>query len=495
MSVTPDNLSRYHSLLEGILHRDPECNTFRIRAPKPSPHKTIRICFGGASFFRKRVFAKLFYPKALEETASISYATSYKNESYLACDSLIGYMESQLVILPFKDERSYLLWLRDDPQVDFLRYTQPAYRDKTFVLLLNSKDPYYLGLLKEVVKSDDIIMSDGSDLLKIIETTIKNRGRNFEQEKYVDSFVLVPNGIALYPCDLECAEKGLEKIKIKNGALSVQKTKLSALEIYLHEESNLQFMFDLTTKQYTYAYGTSHNLSPFLMMQSVATMQLKDALEDDTISAHLRMQKYFKRVDAQDRRANFPAAPISVDQSFKMADLISKEQACYEDQQSGALIYNDKATGVRLPAPSEWVFAYHGFDSFVYSGSNKSENVGWVQNNASVNRAFKNLGNNAAVGCLESNSFGIYDMTGFVLEYALEYDHIGENTIIHPDHVRFMGSGAGAVSRTNGEIFYATRNYQPHSHGQQDIQKAANLQLVDFHTVDVIPAIRFVKNL
>ena len=70
----------------------------------------------------------------------------------------------------------------------------------------------------------------------------------------------------------------------------------------------------------------------------------------------------------------------------------------------------------RLPTEAQWEYAAKGGQtshSYVYSGSNNIEEVGWCFTNGQ--------GQTHAVGKKKPNELGIYDMTGNVLEYTADW--------------------------------------------------------------------------
>lgn len=85
---------------------------------------------------------------------------------------------------------------------------------------------------------------------------------------------------------------------------------------------------------------------------------------------------------------------------------ISKEIGC-----------NKKANGYRLPTVEEWQYAAKGGQEFKYSGSDNLDEVGWYGGNSGEETH--------PVAQKKSNGYGLYDMSGNVLEWCWDSSNLG----------------------------------------------------------------------
>ena len=78
------------------------------------------------------------------------------------------------------------------------------------------------------------------------------------------------------------------------------------------------------------------------------------------------------------------------------------------------LTVNPEANGYRLPTVEEWEYAFKGGENYRYSGSDNSDEVGWLSGWNSDHKTHP-------IAQKKPNGYGLYDMTGNVEEWC--FDH------------------------------------------------------------------------
>ena len=85
------------------------------------------------------------------------------------------------------------------------------------------------------------------------------------------------------------------------------------------------------------------------------------------------------------------------------------------DEYAQSVKVNEEANGYRLPTEAEWEYAARGGENYKYAGSNDLDEVGWYNGNSGDSTH--------GVGQKKSNGYGLYDMSGNVIEWCFDaYD-------------------------------------------------------------------------
>ena len=144
--------------------------------------KKIRVCFGGNTESRQLYFGQIFQTE-------FSYV--HNVDGIYASNSLIGFMEADVVILCFEDGAEYLSWITDGVELDFLLYNTP--NTKRFFVAGKWAMNLDLREISDILDTEVELL--GRDSLESVRLKI---GGSIPENQFVDSMVMVPTGSAPY---------------------------------------------------------------------------------------------------------------------------------------------------------------------------------------------------------------------------------------------------------------------------------------------------------
>jgi formylglycine-generating enzyme required for sulfatase activity len=183
------------------------------------------------------------------------------------------------------------------------------------------------------------------------------------------------------------------------------------------EEILLKFDEINYTFPFVFVQGTAGGHFPF----GLENDQKKVAIKDFFISKYLVTQILWEHImgnnPAYSRGNNKPVENVSYDDILSDHSFLQKINA---EKIKGAIIkQNGKTDSVqfRLPTETEWEYAARGGiywgEYFIYSGSDNIDEVAWYKRNS--------MDETKEVGLKKPNQLGIYDMSGNLWEWCLDY--------------------------------------------------------------------------
>ena len=386
---------------------------FHIGPIETSRKAYVRICCGGNTDVRLRGFADLF------ETEK-SYIIG---GGFAASNSLIGYVEAQMIILFFEDAEDYRKWVGDGVELDFLQYNENS--EKTFAV--SCPDRIDLDALSDLV---GVEVTTDLDWRTVQGAYVKPTG-------YVDSMVTVSTGTAPYG-DVSIVEVPQDARGMAfNGYIGdtegcdVEGAVFYGCQRYVDGALN-------------YAVGESVGYSnirrPFLISQSQITQGLYESVMGESPSS-------FKG------SAQLPVERVSWFDLLKFCNRLSEVQGfrpCYTIDGED-VDWDRSANGYRLPTEHEWEYIARANRGFEYSGSDDVAAVAWYFRTSDSETH--------PVGQKGVNSFGTYDQSGNLYEWCWDLVTYENWRVLRGGSWNNGASGVRAAARRNSSPSYQGRSY------------------------------------
>ena len=375
MYLDKSTFTRYREELQEFSPED-----FHIGPIETSRKAYVRICCGGNTDARLSGFAELF------ETEDVYLV----GDGFVASNSLIGYMEAQMIILFFEDAEDYRKWLDDGVELDFLQYNDNSQK----IFAVSCPNRLDLDELSELI---DAKVTTNSDWRKV-------KGAKLKPNSYIDSMVMIPSGIAPYQSEPIAIPKDARGEYFSGyigdtDGCDVEGAVFYGCQKYVDGALN-------------YAVGEGETYSnirkPLLVGQSLITQGLYEYVMGSNPS-------HFKG------SSELPVEKVSWFDLLHFCNTLSEMQGfrpCYYDIGSGlagSAEWDRSANGYRLLTEKEWEYIAKANRPFEYSGSDDPNEVAWYRKNSKSRTLL--------VGTKKENSFGTYDQSGNLFEWCWDLYH------------------------------------------------------------------------
>ena len=405
MYLDKSMFARYREDLELFKPED-----FHIGPIETSRKAYVRISTGGNTDARLRGFADLF------DTGK-SYFVS---DGFAASNSLIGYMEAQMIILFFEDTEDYRKWLDDGVELDFLQYNDNT--EKIFAV--SCPDRIDLNQLSELLGTEVTTDLDWRNA----------QGAYVKPTEYIDSMVMVPTGTAPYQTEPTIVPQDARGMEFHGYIADTEGCDVKGAVFYgcqRYVEGALNF-------EVGEGVGCSNIHRPFLISQSQITQGLYESVMGVNPSEFTGS-------------GQLPVESVSWYDVLKFCNRLSKLQGfkpCYTIDGED-VDWDRSANGYRLPTEHEWEYTARANRGFEYSGSDDVDAVAWYRRTSDRKTH--------PVGAKKENAFGTYDQSGNVNEWC--WDTAGSTErVLRGGGWRNGAYSVRAASRLNGSPSFQNFN-------------------------------------
>ena len=370
MYLDNSTFRRYREDLEKFSPED-----FHIGPIEKSRRTYVRICCGGNTDARLKGFAEMF------DTEDVYLV----GDGFAASNSLIGYMEAQMIILFFEDSQDFYKWVDDGVELDFLRYNDNSQK----IFAVSCPDQLDLDEIAELVGTEVTTDLDWRQV----------EGAKVKPNSYIDSMVMVPSGAAPYQSEPIIVPKDARGMYFSGYISDTSGCDVEGAVFY-----GCQNYVDGALN---YAVGEGDSYSnirrPLLVGQSLITQGLYEYVMGSNPS-------HFKG------SSELPVEKVSWFDLLHFCNKLSEMQGfrpCYYDIDSGwegSAEWDRSANGYRLLTEREWEYIAKANRTFEYSGSDEPSEVAWYAENSGRKTH--------PVGTKKENSFGTYDQSGNLFEWC-----------------------------------------------------------------------------
>jgi sulfatase modifying factor 1 len=414
MYLDKSTFQRYHDELSQFSPSD-----FRIGAAETSSQRTIRVCSGGNTDARLKGFAKMFGTKE----------TYIVREGFAAANSLIGYMQAQVVFLFFKSKKDYAKWLEDGVELDFLQYNQPTNEGTVFSVMCPQRLP--LDEIAELLGVDSVFYN------KELNDLPQGLGSCEKPPAYTDSMVMVPTGTTPYQVEPTIVPQDARGMYFSDAYI----TDTEGCDVEGAVFYKCQRFVEGAVNCEVGKVGSYSNIRrPLLVGQSLITQKLYEDIMGTNPSVFTGSSQ-------------LPVDYVNWLDLLHFCNRLSELQdfrPCYYNIGSGSegsAEWDRTANGYRLLTEREWEYIARANRAFEYSGSDDPNEIAWYYKNSKKKTH--------PVGLKKENSFGTYDQSGNLWEWCWDkYDENHANRVLRGGSWNFSASYVRAALRNSNSPSY-----------------------------------------